>query len=104
MCCRLRRTHFPGSEGLPSRNWRKGGQFWGEGESEGVERERDGEGRNEVHVLCDTHVNERWRRKKQARSNKQQNKATQHTQGSHFSKVNELPRVGLEPFDTLHSR
>ena len=30
-------------------------------------------------------------RKKQARSNKQQGKATQHTQGSHFS------RVGLEP-------
>ena len=26
-------------------------------------------------------------RKKQARSNKQQGKATQHTQGSHFSKV-----------------
>ena len=35
-------------------------------------------------------------RKKQARSNKQ-GKATQHTQGSHFSKKNELPRVGLEP-------
>ena len=34
-------------------------------------------------------------RKKQARSNKQQGKATQHTQGSH--KKNELPRVGLEP-------
>ena len=36
-------------------------------------------------------------RKKQARSNKQQGKATQHTQGSHFSKKNELPQVGLEP-------
>ena len=35
--------------------------------------------------------------KKQARSNKQQGKATQHTQGSHFSYENELPRVGLEP-------
>ena len=34
-------------------------------------------------------------RKKQARSNKQQGKATQHTQGSHFlSKKNELHRVG----------
>ena len=29
--------------------------------------------------------------KKQARSNKQQSKATQHTQGSHFFKKNELP-------------
>ena len=36
-------------------------------------------------------------RKKQARSNKQTNKATQYTQGSHFPKKNELPRVGLEP-------
>ena len=36
-------------------------------------------------------------RKKQARLNKQQCKATQHTQGSHFSLKNELPRVGLEP-------
>ena len=34
-------------------------------------------------------------RKKQARSNKQQSKVTQHTQGSHF--LNELPRVGFEP-------
>ena len=36
-------------------------------------------------------------RKKQARLNKQQGKVTQHTQGSHFSYENELPRVGLEP-------
>ena len=38
-------------------------------------------------------------RKKQASpAYKQQSKATQHTQGSHFSKKeNELPRVGLEP-------
>ena len=36
-------------------------------------------------------------RKKQARSYKQQGKATQHTQGSHFSPKNELPRVGFEP-------
>ena len=35
---------------------------------------------------------EKEERKKQASSNKQ-GKATQHTQGSHFS----LPRVGLEP-------
>ena len=43
-------------------------------------------------------INENEGRKKQARSNKQQGKATQHTQGSHFSKTkNELPRVGLEP-------
>ena len=41
-------------------------------------------------------------RKKQARSYKQQGKATQHTQGSHFSKENELPRVGFEP-TTLHT-
>ena len=40
---------------------------------------------------------EKEERKKQARSNKQQGKATQHTQGSHFSQKNELPRVGLEP-------
>ena len=36
-------------------------------------------------------------RKKQARSNKQQGKATQHTKGSHFFRKNELPWVGLEP-------
>ena len=37
-------------------------------------------------------------RKKQARSNKQQGKATQHTQGMlTFPKKNELPRVGLKP-------
>ena len=35
-----------------------------------------------VHVLM---RDEREGRKKQARSNKQQGKATQHTQGSHFS-------------------
>ena len=38
-------------------------------------------------------------RKKPARSNKQQSKATQHTQGSHFPK--EKSQVGFEP---LHSR
>ena len=38
-------------------------------------------------------------RKKQARSNKQQGKATQHTQfkAVPFPKKNELPRVGLKP-------
>ena len=36
-------------------------------------------------------------RKKEARSYKQQSKATQHTHGSHFSCKNELLRVGLEP-------
>ena len=36
----------------------------------------------EVHVLV---RDEKEGRKKQARSNKQQGKATQHTQGSHFS-------------------
>ena len=42
-------------------------------------------------------------RKKQARLNKQQGKATQHTQGSHFSKGrNELPRVRLSCTCTLH--
>ena len=35
--------------------------------------------------------------RKQARSNKQQGKATQHTQGSHFPDKNELPQVGLKP-------
>ena len=35
-----------------------------------------------VHVLM---RDEKEGRKKQARSNKQQGKATQHTQGSHFS-------------------
>ena len=38
-------------------------------------------------------------RKKQAWSNKQQGKVTQHTQGSNFKK-NELPQVGLEPHNT----
>ena len=53
-----------------------------------------------VHYLC-VHVivhvlmrDEKEGIKKQARSNKQQGKATQHTQGS---QKNELPRVGLEP-------
>ena len=46
-----------------------------------------------IHVLM---RDEKEGRKKQARSNKQQGKATQHTQGSHFSK-NELPQVRLEP-------
>ena len=41
-------------------------------------------------------------RKKQARSYKQQGKATQHTQGSHFFKKKELPLVGLE-LTTLHT-
>ena len=40
-------------------------------------------------------------RSKQGQTNKQ-GKATQHTQGSHFSKKKELPRVGLEP-TTLHT-
>ena len=58
----------------------------------------------DMHVLntlkfhMHAYVNKRYRRrKKQARSYKQQSKATQHTQGSHFSKKNELPRVGLDP-------
>ena len=46
-----------------------------------------------VHVLM---RDEKEGRKKQARSNKQQGKATQHTQGMHtFPKKNELPRVEL---------
>ena len=40
------------------------------------------EAREHVHVLM---RDENKGRKKQARSNKQQSKATQHTQGSHFS-------------------
>ena len=39
-------------------------------------------------------------RKKQARSNKQQGKATQHThtpKAVTFPKINQLPQVGLEP-------
>ena len=39
-------------------------------------------GKKHVHVLMG---DEKEGRKKQARSNKQQGKATQHTQGSHFS-------------------
>ena len=41
-------------------------------------------------------------RSKQGQTNKQQSKATKHTQGSHFPKKNELPQVGLEP-TTLHT-
>ena len=52
-------------------------------------------------AIIDLHVIERCRRKeersKQARSNKQQGKTTQHTQGSHFSF--ELSRVGIKPTD-----
>ena len=44
-----------------------------------------------VHVLM--------RDEKEARSNKQQGKATQHTQGSHFFQKNELTSL-----TTLHSR
>ena len=40
-------------------------------------------------------------RKKEV-SKVKQGKATQHAQGSHFSKKNELPHVGLEP-TTLHT-
>ena len=47
-----------------------------------------------IHVLM---RGEKEGRKKQARLNKQQGKVTQHTQGSHFSYENELPREGLEP-------
>ena len=43
-----------------------------------------------VHVLM---RDEKEGRKKQGRSNKQQGKATQHTQGSHFPKKNELPQM-----------
>ena len=62
-----------------------------------------------IHVVCDVgsectciHVlmrDEKEERKKQARSNKQQGKATQYTQfkAVTFPKKNELPRVGLEP-------
>ena len=45
-----------------------------------------------VHVLM---TDEKEGRKKHARSNKQEDKATQHTQGT-FPKKNELPKVGLE--------
>ena len=43
-------------------------------------------------------------RKKQARSNEQQGKATQHTQGSHFSKEKCAASGGTQTHDTLHSR
>ena len=43
-------------------------------------------------------------RKKQARSNKQQGKATQHTQGSHFSWEKWAASGGTRTHDTLHSR
>ena len=42
-----------------------------------------------IHCVCTIYMlmrDEKEGRKKQARSNKQQGKATQHTQGSHFSK------------------
>ena len=41
-------------------------------------------------------------RKKQARSNKQQGKATQQPKTVTFPKKNELPRVGLEPTTRVH--
>ena len=43
-------------------------------------------------------------RKKQARSNKQQGKATQHTQGSHFPKEKRPASGGNWNHDTQHSR
>ena len=49
---------------------------------------------------CTVHVlmrDEKEGRKKQARPNNQQGKATQHTQDSHFPNKNELAWVGLEP-------
>ena len=43
------------------------------------------------------------RKEEASKVNKQQGKATQHTQGSHFSKgKNELPQVEFEP-TTLHT-
>ena len=51
-----------------------------------------------------THVlmrDEKEERKMQARSNKQQDKATQHTQVT-YPKKNELPQVGLEPTTHVH--
>ena len=42
--------------------------------------------------------------KKQARSNKQQSKETQHTQGSHFSKEKLASSGGMRTHDTPHSR
>ena len=53
----------------------------------------------DVHVLMG---DEKEQRKKQARSKKQQGKATQHTQGSlTFPKKNELPRVSNPRHSTL---
>ena len=52
-----------------------------------------------VHVLM---RDEKEGRKKQARSNQQQGKATQYTKAVTFPKKNELPRVGLEPM-TLYT-
>ena len=84
-------------------------------EREGEEREGEGEWsphsggqhsatrRSSVgtqHIYTQIHVlmrDEKEGRKKQAWSNKQQGKATQHTQGSPLPKTNELPQVGLEP-------
>ena len=42
-------------------------------------------------------------RKEQAKPNKQQGKATQHAQGSHFSKENRAALGGTRTHDTLHS-
>ena len=43
-------------------------------------------------------------RKKQARSYKQHGKATQHTQGSHFSQEKRAASGGTRTHDTLYSR
>ena len=69
----------------------------GEGRGEGGERIVGGGGLRETPMTI-VHVNERCR-KKQARSNKQQGKATQHTQASHFS---EAASGGTRPM-TLHT-
>ena len=60
-----------------------------------------------VYVYIHIHVlmrDEKEGRKKQARSNKQQGKVTQHTQGSHFSKEKWAASGGTWTHDTLHSR
>ena len=51
--------------------------------------------KRDVHVLM---RDEKEGIKKQARSNKQQGKATQHTQGSHFLKKNELPHIHVHVY------
>ena len=55
----------------------------------------------EIHVLM---RDEKEGRKKQARSNKQQGKAIQHStpKAVTFPKKNELPRVGLEPTTCIY--